>query len=224
MVPETRYARSGELHIAYQVVGEGPIDVLWVPTWIWQVEHVWEQPWIARLLRRMASFSRLIMFDRRGSGLSERIAGAPTLEEQMDDVVAVMDAVGSERAAVVAMLEAGSMACLFAATHPERTQALVLYEATPRMTSAPGYDWPLSREEREARVETVRANWGTGAWVLGISSEVGLDGRARVGSTPRAAGCQPGHCRRAVSHAFGDRRAPGAAIDSGADTRSAPAR
>jgi class 3 adenylate cyclase len=176
---ETKYARSGDLHIAYQVVGDGPVDVLWVPTWVWQIEHVWEQPWMARFMRRLASFSRVITFDRRGSGMSDRIAGAPTLEEQMDDVVAVMDAVGSERAAVIAMLEAGSMAALFAATHPERTQSLVLYEPTPRMTSAPGYDWPLTREQREANVEPLRANWGTGAWIVGLSGGMAQDERSR---------------------------------------------
>jgi class 3 adenylate cyclase/pimeloyl-ACP methyl ester carboxylesterase len=173
MVPETRYTRSGDIHIAYQVVGDGPVDLLWVPTWVWQIEHAWEQPWIARAFRRMSSFARLITFDRRGSGLSDPAGGAPALEQQMDDVVAVMDAVGSERAAVMAMMEAGSMACLFAATHPERTRALVLYEATPRMTSTPGYDWPLTREERESYVEEIRTNWGTGAWVLGLSSPLG---------------------------------------------------
>ncbi len=131
MVPRTRYARSGEMHIAYQVFGDGPVDLVWVPTWIWQVEHIWEEPSVEKLFRQLAAFSRVIMFDRRGSGLSDPVLGAPTLEEQMDDVAAVMDAVGSERAAVFAMLEAGSMASLFAATHPERTSALVLYEATP---------------------------------------------------------------------------------------------
>src|SRR5437764_14762000 len=102
MPPETSYARTGDVHIAYQVVGSGPIDLLWVPTWIWQVEHVWEEPWTARMFRRLASFSRLITFDRRGSGLSDPRpgGGSPTLEEEMDDVVAVMDAVGSEQAAV----------------------------------------------------------------------------------------------------------------------------
>src|ERR1700680_2071190 len=109
MPPETRYARSGELHIAYQVVGNGEVDLLWVPTWIWEVEHMWEQAWVSKMLRQFASFSRLIMFDRRGTGLSDPVLGAPTLEEQMDDLVAVMDEVGSEQAAVFAMLEAGSM-------------------------------------------------------------------------------------------------------------------
>ena len=169
MAAETRYARSGELHIAYQVVGDGPIDILWIPTWIWQVEHVWEEPWTSRLLHDLSSFARLITFDRRGTGLSDPVVGAPTLEEQMDDVVAVMDAVGSEQAALIAMLEAGAMACLFAATHPERTRALVLYEAMPRMVSAPGYDWPPSREERETFAETFRAEWGTGQRVLDLS-------------------------------------------------------
>jgi class 3 adenylate cyclase len=175
MAPQTRYTRSGDLHIAYQVAGDGPIDLLWVPTWIWQIEHVWEQPYIARMFRRIQSFARVITFDRRGTGLSDPIVGAPTLEEQMDDVVAVMDAVGSERAAVVAMLEAGAMACLFAATHPERTRALVLYQAMPRMSKAPDYDWPLAREEREGNVEVLRSDWGTGTWVLGLSADMEKD-------------------------------------------------
>ena len=179
MVPETRYARSGDLHLAYQVLGDGPIDLIWVPTWIWQVEHVWEQPGVERLLRRLASFSRLIMFDRRGSGLSDPVLGAPTLEEQMDDVRAVMDAVGSQRAAVLAQFEAGAMGCLFAATHPERTGALILYEATPRMTAAEGYEWALSREDREAREENLRATWGSGERVLVLQSSVEPDERLR---------------------------------------------
>jgi class 3 adenylate cyclase len=170
MPPQTKYARSGDLHIAYQVVGDGPIDLLWVPTWIWQIEHVWEQPWIARMMRRFSSFSRLITFDRRGCGMSDPVIGAATLEEQMDDLVAVMDAVGSEEAAVVAMLEAGSMASLFAATHPERTRALVLYESAPRFTAAPGYEWPLTRAEREAFIEQQFAQrWGSGQAVMDVA-------------------------------------------------------
>jgi class 3 adenylate cyclase len=169
MVPETRYARSGDLHIAYQVIGDGPLDLLWVPTWIWQIEHVWEEPTTASLLRRLSSVARFITFDRRGAGMSDRIEGAPTLEAQMDDVVAVLDAAGSEEAAVFAMLEAGSMACLFAATHPERTRALVLYEATPRMISAPDYQWPLTREEREIAARALPERWGTGESVLSLT-------------------------------------------------------
>jgi class 3 adenylate cyclase/pimeloyl-ACP methyl ester carboxylesterase len=172
MPPETRYARSGEVHIAYQVTGDGPIDLLWVPTWIWQVEHMWEDPLTARLLNRLATFSRVVMFDRRGLGLSDPRpgGGAATLEEQMDDLVAVMDAVGSEQAAMVAMLDAGAMACLFAATHPERTRALVLHEAQPCMSWAPDYDWPMTPERREEFVEVLRDDWGSGARVLSVTA------------------------------------------------------
>src|SRR5205807_2910842 len=169
MAPETRYARSGDLHIAYQVVGDGPIDLVYVPSWISQVEHYWEEPAIARYFGRLASFSRLIMFDRRGSGLSDPVGAAPTLEEQMDDVVAVMDAAGSEQAAVYAQLEGGAMATLFAATHPERTTALVLYEAMPRMTWAPDYDWAMKGEERAGYVEQARETWGDGSRLHGLA-------------------------------------------------------
>src|SRR5689334_6298221 len=160
MQPETRYVRSGDVHIAYQVVGDGPRDLVYVPTWISQVEHLWEEPRIARYFERLASFSRLILFDRRGLGMSDPVMTAPTLEEQMDDVVAVMDAAGSERAAVYAQLEAGAMAALFAATHPERTSALVLYEGMPRMSWAPDYEWALTDEQRQA---AVARPWGNGA-------------------------------------------------------------
>ena len=187
MAPDTRYARSGEIHIAYQVVGDGDLDLLWVPTWIWECEHLWEQPWAAKMFERLTTFSRLIMFDRRGSGLSDPVAGAPTLEEQMDDVVAVMDAVGSEQAAVLAMLEAGSMAALFAATHPERTRALLLYEAMARMSAAPGYDWPPAREERDELAERVRESWGSGALVLALSYSPDEQLRAWAGRMERLA-------------------------------------
>jgi class 3 adenylate cyclase len=180
MATQTKYARSGDVHIAYQVAGDGPIDLLWVPTWIWQIEHVLEQPLVARMFRQVQSFARLITFDRRGTGMSDPIVGAPTLEEQMDDVVAVMDAVGSEQAAVVAMLEAGAMATLFAATHPERTRALVLYQAMPRMSKAPDYDWPLSHEERKANRDPLLANWGTGTWVLGLAADMDKDESLRA--------------------------------------------
>ena len=180
MPPVTRYARSGDLHIAYQVVGDGPIDLVYVPSWISQVEHYWEEPGVARYFNRIASFSRLIMFDRRGSGLSDPVADAPTLEEQMDDVVAVMDAAGSERAAVFAQLEGGAMATLFAATHPERATALVLYEAMPRMSWAPDYDWPPTREERRAFVENGGlVNWGDGSRILGLSPRSSQNPRFR---------------------------------------------
>ncbi|MBV8953563.1 MAG: adenylate/guanylate cyclase domain-containing protein [Solirubrobacterales bacterium] len=176
MGPETRYARSGEFHIAYQAVGAGPLDLIYVPTWISQVEHYWEEPIVARYFNRLASFSRLILFDRRGSGLSDPVTRAPTLEEQMDDVVAVMDAVGSRQAAVYAQLEGGAMAALFAATHPERTSALILYAAMPRMAWAPDYDWALRDEERE---EAIRRPWGDGSRLDALAPESASDPRLR---------------------------------------------
>ncbi len=180
MPPETRYARSGEMNIAYQVIGDGPIDLVYVPSWISQVEHYWEEPGVARYFNRLASFARLIMFDRRGSGLSDPVATGPTLEEQIDDVVAVMDAAGSERAAVFAQLEGGAMAALFAATHPERTRALVLYEAQPRMSWAPDYDWAVRREERETWLrDGGYSTWGDGSRILALAPQSSTNPRLR---------------------------------------------
>jgi class 3 adenylate cyclase/alpha-beta hydrolase superfamily lysophospholipase len=179
MAPETRYARSGDLHIAYQVVGEGPIDLVYVPSWISQVEHYWEEPVVAGYFERLASFSRLIMFDRRGSGLSDPVPSAPTLEEQIDDVVAVMDAAASEQAAMFALLDGGSMAALFAATHPERTNALVLYEAMARMSWAEDYPWAPRHEEREASLRDA-ISWGDGSRVAALSPGAAENPRVRA--------------------------------------------
>jgi class 3 adenylate cyclase len=180
MTPQTKYARSGELFIAYQVVGDGPVDLVYIPSWISQVEHYWAEPVVARYFNRLAQFSRLILFDRRGSGLSDPVVAAPTLEEQIDDVVAVLDAAGASRAAVFAQLEGGAMAALFAATHPDRTQALVLYEAMPRMAWAPDYDWPMRKEDRWASLEHggVR-NWGDGSRIDGLAPKSAGNPRLR---------------------------------------------
>jgi pimeloyl-ACP methyl ester carboxylesterase len=126
MTPETRYAKSGDVHIAYQVVGDGPIDLVFVPGWITHLELAWEDPLEAAFLRRLASFLRLILFDKRGTGLSDRVPvnELPILEERMDDVRAVMDAAGSERAALLGVSEGGPLSSLFAATYPERTEPL----------------------------------------------------------------------------------------------------
>jgi class 3 adenylate cyclase len=163
VVPETRYARAGEVHIAYQVVGDGPVDVAYVPPQLQQVEHLWAEPRVAAFFERLARFSRLILFDRRGTGLSDPIASTTTLEEQMEDLTAVLDAVGSEQAALFAQSEGAAMAMLYAATHPERTRALVLYAGMARITSAPGYEWPGTPQERERRVAEIFAHWGEGA-------------------------------------------------------------
>ena len=126
--PETRYAKSGDVSIAYQVVGDGPFDLVFAPGSVSNLEFGWEEPTLERFYQRLASFCRLIIFDKRGTGVSDRVSGVPDLETRMDDVRAIMDAVGSERAAVLGYSEGAAMAALFAATYPERTPALALGE------------------------------------------------------------------------------------------------
>jgi class 3 adenylate cyclase len=169
MAPSARYAKSGDLHIAYIAEGDAPIDLIWVPPWISQVEYLWAEPTLAAAQERIKEFARFISFDRRGSGLSDPLLGAPTLEEQMDDVIAVMEAAGSERAAVVGTLEGGPMAMLFAATFPERVSALVLYATFARATWAPDYDWTWKVEERAARNAQLVENWGHGYVAAGVA-------------------------------------------------------
>jgi class 3 adenylate cyclase len=178
MTPPTRYALSGEHHIAYQVTGDGPIDVIYVPSWISQIEHYWEHPRVTRYFRRLGAFSRLIMFDRRGTGLSDPVDRAPTLELQMDDVVAVMDAAGSDQAALFAQLDGGAMAALFAATHPERTRALILYEAMAKMSWAPDYDWAPTGEERDRWLRDL--HWGDGSRLEALAPRASGDPELRA--------------------------------------------
>ena len=159
--PQTRYARSGNVSIAYQVLGDGPIDLVHVPPFISNLELQWQDHRQTRYFQRLASFSRLTMFDKRGTGLSDRVSVA-SLEERMDDVRAVMDAVGSERAVVFGNSEGGAMSLLFAATYPDRVTALVLYGAYPRMSAAPDYPEGLSQEFRELALEAIGAHWGEG--------------------------------------------------------------
>jgi pimeloyl-ACP methyl ester carboxylesterase len=150
MLPKTQYTRSGDLHIAYQVVGEGQVDLVYVPGWVSHVELAWEEPTLARFLRRLASFSRLIMFDKRGTGLSDRVPNdrLPTLEERIDDLRAVMDAVGSERASVFGVSEGGNLSAFFAATYPERTKALVLFGTFAKRIWSSDYPWAPKAEDR----------------------------------------------------------------------------
>jgi class 3 adenylate cyclase len=165
-----RYAKSGDLHIAYIVEGEGQqLDVMWIPPWISQVEYLWSERSLQRVMQRITSFARLITFDRRGSGLSDPLWGAPMLEEQMDDLIAVMDAAGSERVALVGTLEGGPMAALFAATYPERVSALALYATFARATWAPGYDWAWPAEVRKRHMDEEVKHWGEGRVVAGVA-------------------------------------------------------
>ena len=161
-IPETRYAKTGDgVHIAYQVVGDGPVDLVFVIGWTSNIEALWEEPEIARYLNRLASFSRLLLFDKRGVGLSDRVPTdrLPGLETRMDDVRAVMDAAGSERAVVYGVSEGGPMAILFAATYPERTIGLILYGTVADYTARFPEDPFL--EESDAYLEYIDANWGT---------------------------------------------------------------
>ena len=158
MQPDTHYAKSGDVRIAYQVVGSGPFDLVFVPGFISNLDLVWEEPSRARFFSRLASFSRLILFDKRGTGLSDRFSNVASLEERMDDVRAVMDAVGSERAAIFGVSEGGAMSMLFAATYPARTQALVLYGTYGHFPI-----WVLPPDKFRAFLDVVERDWGTGA-------------------------------------------------------------
>jgi DNA-binding SARP family transcriptional activator/pimeloyl-ACP methyl ester carboxylesterase len=159
--PEVRYARSGDVNIAYEVVGEGPRDLVLVSGFVSHLQLDWEEPRLAYFLERLASFSRLIRFDKRGTGLSDRPGGLPDLQTRIDDVRAVMDAAGSERAALFGSSEGGPMSVLFAATHPSRTTALVLYGTyAKRRDPDEDYPWAPTREERQRYAAEIEQSWG----------------------------------------------------------------
>jgi pimeloyl-ACP methyl ester carboxylesterase len=160
MTPETRYTKSGDINIAYQVVGSGPRDLILVPGWVSNIEVLWEEPAVARFLARLASFSRLILFDKRGTGLSDRLGELPTLETRMDDVRAVMDAVGSERAALCGYSEGGVMCALFAATYPARTSGLIMVGSYARLKPAPDYPWGRPLDLHDSFLEAIQRGWG----------------------------------------------------------------
>jgi len=164
MVPETRYAKSGNVHIAYQVTGQGPVDLVFVHGWISHIEHLWEEPSVARFLGRLASFSRLILLDKRGTGLSDPVPldQLPTLDERMDDVRAVMDAAGSERAALLGTSEAGALNLLFAATYPERTTALVLLNSYARLAWSDDYPCGIRAADAGGLLQAIEEGWGKG--------------------------------------------------------------
>ncbi len=160
-LPETRYAASGDLRIAYQVMGSGPIDLVHVPGWVSHVEYGWEEPSVASFYRGLARFSRLILFDKRGTGLSDRAAGLPDIQQRMDDVRAVMDAAGSRRAVLFGWSEGVGMAITFAATYPERSIALVLFGAFAKREWAPDYPWAPTPEERKKEFyDPIEREWG----------------------------------------------------------------
>lgn len=169
--PETMYARSGDVNIAYQVIGDAPLDLVFVMGWVSHLEYFWREPSFARFLSRLASFARLILFDKRGTGLSDRVPinELPTLEQRMDDVRAVMDAVGTERAALCGVSEGGPMCSLFAATYPEKTLALVMIGTYAKRIRDVDYPWAPTTEHRQQFFEEMREQWG---------GPVGLEERA----------------------------------------------
>jgi class 3 adenylate cyclase/alpha-beta hydrolase superfamily lysophospholipase len=187
-IPVTRYAKSGDVHVAYQVFGEGPINLVFVPGFVSHIENYWEHPDLARWLLRLGSFARVAMFDKRGTGLSDRVAEVPSLDQRMDDARAVMDAAGMERAAMLGVSEGGPLAILFAATYPERCQGLVLYGTFARSS------W-LTNEVLKAYVDYAEKAWGSGlslaAWAPSRKDDAAFQkwwGRfERLGASPAAA-------------------------------------
>jgi pimeloyl-ACP methyl ester carboxylesterase len=196
-MPVTRYALSGDVHIAYQAVGSGPTDLVYVPGWVSNIDVMWDDPGLARFLHRLASFSRLIVFDKRGTGLSDGVElhALPTLETRMDDVRAVMDAVGSQRATLFGHSDGGNMCLLFAATYPQRTDGLILTGSYARRIRSDAYPWAPTEDERRREIEEVER-----AWPRGMPVEVMAPSRiddpvflrwveryARLSASPRAA-------------------------------------
>lgn len=182
MVPETKYARSGEVHIAYQVFGSGPFDLVLVPGFVSHLELVWEEPAFAHTLRRLGSFARVVMLDKRGTGMSDRVPNdaLPGIEQRMDDVRAVMDAAGTQRASLFGLSEGGTMCLLFAATYPERTSALVLYGSFPRRLWAPDYPWGPTVQVREKYFQEIERGWGRDREELQLDPQLANDATMRL--------------------------------------------
>ena len=163
MRPQIRYALSGDISIAYQVLGTGPFDLVFAHGWVSHLDMQWDEPHFAAFLSRLASFSRLITFDKRGTGLSDRVAinALPTLEQRMDDLRAVMDAAGSEQASLLGVSESGAMCLLFAATYPKRVRSVLTFGSYAKRIRSDDYPWAPTREEREAAYREIPETWGT---------------------------------------------------------------
>ena len=181
-VPDVQYAKSGDVNIAYQVTGDGPFDLVFIPGYVTHLELHWEMDTFRPFLERLSSFSRLIRFDKRGTGMSDRVSGAPTLETRMDDVRAVMDAVGSRRAAFYGLSEGAAMSLLFAATYPGRTAALVIRSGFPRRMWAPDYPWGRTEEEYDREVRGALRVFGPRQQALEAVNELGQFNDAEAAS------------------------------------------
>jgi len=178
--PETRYAKSGGLSIGYQVFGEGPLDIVLIQGFVSHLEVAWEEPHLAQFLNRLGAFARVIMFDKRGTGVSDPVIEPPSIAERVDDVRAVMDAVGSARAAFVGISEGGPLSIYFACTCPERVSALVVYGSYARWLQAPDYPWGRSAERYAAFLASIDRAWETGEWWAQHNPSIVADERYRA--------------------------------------------
>jgi class 3 adenylate cyclase len=179
MPPQTRYADSDGASIAYQVVGDGPIDVLALLGWLTQVEHVWDEPSLRRFMEQIAGFARLILFDPRGTGLSDAQSDDFNLDHEVRDALAVLDAAGSARAALLTYTAGGMVGAQLAARHPERVSAVVMYASIMRSTAAPGYDWTHTSAERSVFIDELLSEWGKASNVASVAPSRAGDERFR---------------------------------------------
>jgi class 3 adenylate cyclase len=194
-VPKTRYAKSGDISIAYQVFGRGPQTLVLAPAWVTHVDLAWEEPGQARFLETLGQFAKIILFDKRGTGASDRNVGTPTLSDRMDDIRAVMDATDTEAAALFGCCDGGSMAAMFAATYPQRTSHLVLFGLFAARLASPDYPWGPTAEARNAYLARLEENWGDGSdFMTGARSRRGDAAFAqwcgrleRIGASPGTA-------------------------------------
>jgi pimeloyl-ACP methyl ester carboxylesterase len=201
VAPSTRYARSGDLSIAYQVVGRGPLDLVAAPGFISHLDWNWQEPSLQAFMERLTEFTRLILFDKRGTGLSDPVPGPATLEERTADLAAVMDAAGSERAAILGISEGGAMAMLFAAQHPQRVSSLVLYGAFPRITEAPGFPSGVDPAVMSGMLDRLIEHWGEGAGLTAWAPSRRRDPALRSWwGTLQRMGASPGMARGLVGH------------------------
>jgi len=196
MKPTTKYTKSGRINIAYQVIGDGPIDIVYVPGWVSNIDLMWGSPRLVKFLNGLAKFARVILFDKRGTGLSDRVTELSTLEERMDDIRAVMDAVGSKRAALFGHSEGGSVSALFAATYPMRTHALITFGVFAKRRYSENYPWAPTDEERQVVYDMIENNWGSGDMDLASLAPSAADDKIfmdwlasyfRSGASPSAA-------------------------------------
>jgi len=227
MLPGTKYARSDDVRIAYQISGGGPFDVVWAPGTMSHLDLDWEIPDRARFFERFSKFCRLIRFDKRGTGLSDRPVKMATLEERTDDIRAVMDDVGIERANIFGVSEGGSMACLFAATYPRRVNSLLVWGAQTRWIASPDHPWGQTREQHDQMIAMIQDDWPSYDYITGAGSGLGRDvDLAIIESTARymraAASPSAGLSLRTDERA--NRHSPYSAIHPGADVGNEPDR